>query len=800
MFKKKRLTRLGDILVNKGLITKEQLARAVEEQARRKRLLDPADKTAVVTPLGEILIELGYIDRLQLKRGLNWQLRLRHASIAMALCAPFMMFAPSASASVTRTPLVTIEAEDYSSMSGVVNEATLDVGGGKHVGYIDIGDWMEYKDIDIPATGDYRIVYRVASPGGGAVIALKDAAGASLGSVTIPKTGGWDNWTDVEHTVSLQKGVQNLRIFAQMKGFNINWFRIEKISATEATPPSGLPQPISVVIQSEDYSSQKGVISEATTDTGGGKNVGAIAGGDSMSYENSPVTVPVTGKYKMSYRVASPQGGGSIELSNLNTKAIVDTIPVPKTGGWQKWVTVEREVTLNKGEYKFSMLAQKGGFNINWFKVESIAIDTGGQTSSSSSAAPEQSFPLFVQAEDYSSMSGVVKETTLDVGGGQNVGYIDTGDWMEYKAINIPASQDYKIVYRVAARDAGSIIALKDAAGTSLGSIAIPKTGGWNNWIDVEHIIRLQKGVQNLRVFAQVGGFNINWFRIEKASATGTSSSSGLPQPISVVIQSEDYSSQKGVISEATTDTGGGKNVGAIAGGDSMSYENSPVTVPVTGKYKMSYRVASPQGGGSIELSNLNTKAIVDTIPVPKTGGWQKWVTVEREVMLNKGEYKFSMLAQKGGFNINWFKVESIATNAGGQSSSSSSSAAAVSSSKSSSSAPAVSSSSKSSTPSMSSSSWSSSSTGPTHVAGSVAITWSAPDRRENGDPIYIDELGGYEIRYKKAGDSRYTYISINDPWTQNYKFDWLEGDYIFQIAAFDKEGVYSPFVDIQRQ
>jgi hypothetical protein len=85
-------------------------------------------------------------------------------------------------------------------------------------------------------------------------------------------------------------------------------------------------------------------------------------------------------------------------------------------------------------------------------------------------------------------------------------------------------------------------------------------------------------------------------------------------------------------------------------------------------------------------------------------------------------------------------------------------------------------------------------------VAGPVAITWMAPDKRENGAQLYIDELGGYEIRYKKTADTKYTYVSINDPWTQSYKFDWLEGDYIFQIAAFDKNGVYSPFVDIQRQ
>ena len=47
-------------------------------------------------------------------------------------------------------------------------------------------------------------------------------------------------------------------------------------------------------------------------------------------------------------------------------------------------------------------------------------------------AAPAQAqtaLPGTVQAETYSSMSGVVIEPTTDTGGGSDVGYIDTGDW-----------------------------------------------------------------------------------------------------------------------------------------------------------------------------------------------------------------------------------------------------------------------------------------------------------------------------------------------------------------------------------
>ena len=46
-------------------------------------------------------------------------------------------------------------------------------------------------------------------------------------------------------------------------------------------------------------------------------------------------------------------------------------------------------------------------------------------------------------------MFGVQKETTSDVGGGQNVGFIDIGDWMSYPAVTIPSAGAYKVEYQV---------------------------------------------------------------------------------------------------------------------------------------------------------------------------------------------------------------------------------------------------------------------------------------------------------------------------------------------------------------
>jgi hypothetical protein len=66
-----------------------------------------------------------------------------------------------------------------------------------------------------------------------------------------------------------------------------------------------------------------------------------------------------------------------------------------------------------------------------------------------------------------------------------------------------------------------------------------------------------------------------------------------------------------------------------------------------------------------------------------------------------------------------------------------------------------------------------SSSTSSSVVDGSVSLYWDVPNQRENGEYLDITEIGGYEVRYK------------------------LKGDYEFQIATFDTNGLYSGFVGI---
>ncbi|ELR73793.1 hypothetical protein C900_01403 [Fulvivirga imtechensis AK7] len=123
----------------------------------------------------------------------------------------------------------TIQAEDYTAMSGIQLESTTDTGGGQNVGSIDAADWLEYE-ISVPVTGTYAVSYRVSSESAGGNITIAEN-GNSLQTTSFNATGGWQNWTTISTTVNLSAGDQTIRLTANSGGWNINWIEF----STETT-------------------------------------------------------------------------------------------------------------------------------------------------------------------------------------------------------------------------------------------------------------------------------------------------------------------------------------------------------------------------------------------------------------------------------------------------------------------------------------------------------------------------------------------------------------------------------------
>src|SRR6185436_12992129 len=129
------------------------------------------------------------------------------------------------------------------------------------------------------------------------------------GPIAVPETGGWQTWATVGRAgVLLAAGRQVLRLAMDAVGSsgavgNFNWIRITPASSRESTPYTGTPVTLPGVIEAEHFDDggegiayhdvtagnsggayrRTDVDLEATSDSGGGYNVGWVSAGSGCS-------------------------------------------------------------------------------------------------------------------------------------------------------------------------------------------------------------------------------------------------------------------------------------------------------------------------------------------------------------------------------------------------------------------------------------------------------------------------------------------------------------------------------------
>ena len=266
------------------------------------------------------------------------------------------------------------------------------------------------------------------------------------------------------------------------------------------TPPAPVADPIR--IEAEDNISQSGIDIFPVTapDEGGGFYVGGVNDNDSVSYS---FDAPAIGPYTIGYRVASLGGsaGFDVELdgSPLHSISLLDV-----NKGWEEWETLysppfDLVAGIKTIEIKFIGDKQ----NLNWLEIQPpIGI-------------------FKIEAEDYDAMSGIDLETTTDTGGGQNIGWIDKDDWVEY-TVFIPSTGDYLIEYRVAGEydSLGFDVKLD---GVWIDNQALNNPGGWQDWATQSRIVRgLTEGEKTMRLDFIDGPINTNWIQFTRLAPEQT--------------------------------------------------------------------------------------------------------------------------------------------------------------------------------------------------------------------------------------------------------------------------------------
>ncbi len=128
--------------------------------------------------------------------------------------------------------------------------------------------------------------------------------------------------------------------------------------------------------------------------------------------------------------------------------------------------------------------------------------------------------PGKVEAENYISQFGVQTENTGDTGGGKNVGWIDTGDWMEYAIKNTGNDTLLTAGFRVASTSGGGLIHIY-LDEVLIGNIACPNTGSWQTYTTRNIDLKITPGIHYLRLVAYKSGFNINYVDFKVKTITG---------------------------------------------------------------------------------------------------------------------------------------------------------------------------------------------------------------------------------------------------------------------------------------
>ena len=487
----------------------------------------------------------------------------------------------------------TIQAESYSAMSGIQVENTYDAGGGQNVGWQDNGDWMDYQ-VNVATAGNYKVDFRVATMFNGPQFQVRNSSGNVLATVNVPNTSSFQSWQTVSATVALPAGQQTLRIYTSNAngGWNFNYMSFAQAAAANQSPiaAAGSAQTITLPVSSVALSGS-----------------GSDPDGWVASYSWSQVSGPSNASFGSAGSAATTVSG------------------------------------LLQGSYTFRLTVTD---NAGAFSTSDVTITVnaaGGSTSGGS---------IRIEAENFTSMSGIQTENTYDAGGGQNVGWQDNNDWMDY-SVNVSSAGNYTVNFRVASMFSGAQFQLRDANGYVMTTVTVPNTGSFQTWQTVSAQVNLAAGQQTIRIVTTQanGGWNINWWEIQGAQTTSVTATS-------IKIEAENFSSMSGIQTENTYDAGGGLNVGWQDNNDWMDYS---VNVSSAGTYTVNFRVATMFNGPQFQLRDANGYVLA-TVNVPNTGWFQTWQTVSAQVSLPAGQQTLRIVTTQanGGWNINWWEITNL--------------------------------------------------------------------------------------------------------------------------------------------
>lgn len=149
-------------------------------------------------------------------------------------------------------------------------------------------------------------------------------------------------------------------------------------------------------------------------------------------------------------------------------------------------------------------------------RSEKIFVYSGGELADSIVVKQNGARKTFkLEAEDYSNMTGLQTESTTDVGGGVNLGYVDINDWVIYN-IDISYSGVYDVTFRHAGYAGDFDVSIDDQF---IQKVSFPATADWQVWVSYSTQMNLTEGQHVMKFNFNKAGTNLNWMEFSWVKA-----------------------------------------------------------------------------------------------------------------------------------------------------------------------------------------------------------------------------------------------------------------------------------------
>jgi hypothetical protein len=342
---------------------------------------------------------------------------------------------------------------------------------GYNVGWTSDKEWLQYS-ATVDSGAAYTVNFRYAILGVGSKIRLQLNDGDVTETLSLPTTGGYQTWANFTiNDVIAYKGQQKIKVIFDKGGTNFSFLRFTMSKRIEDIVSRAVSAETHLKTELIYVSCNKNLVDSTVK-----------ADGFSCTVNGTSVNI------------------SSLVPSNSNPNQIIL--------GLDQQIF---DIDIIKLSYADGGVKATDGTLLQNFTDMPVRNNLPVYTL----------IPGKIEAESFSVNQGLQTETCTDAGGGQNVGYTNTGDYLEYQ-VRVMKTSKYYLELRIASAGTAGRLEVQqlNAEGTVVNSVLvnIPVTGGWQAWKTIAAAIDLNAGVCTLRVKILLPEFNINWFRFSETA------------------------------------------------------------------------------------------------------------------------------------------------------------------------------------------------------------------------------------------------------------------------------------------